>query len=59
MVRTIKGHDIKDLEFVGYWDSCFFMNINDSSGLLYRTKSGEIIKVTHNEIKKAMKENNE
>lgn len=52
MVRTIKGHDIKELELVGYWDSCFFTNINESSGLLYRTKSGEIIKVTHNEIKK-------
>ncbi len=54
----IKGHSIRELKFVGFWDSCFFKPNKESGGILFQTKSGERLRVTHLEIEKAKKRSN-
>lgn len=53
---TLRGHNVRDLEFVGFWDSCLFRQNKETNGILFKTKSGERLKITYLEIEKAKKE---
>lgn len=48
----IRGHNIKDLTFIGYWDQCLFKQNKDDAGVIVQTKSGEKLYLTYNEINK-------
>lgn len=49
----IRGHNIKDLTFIGYWDRCLFKQNKDDAGVIVETESGEKLYLTYNEINKA------
>lgn len=52
----IEGYNIKDLKFIGFFDSCFFRENDDSGGYIYEDKTGKRIYFTRRQIKKALKQ---
>lgn len=49
----LRGHNVRELEIVGFWDSCLFRPHEETNGLLFKTKGGELLKISYLEIQKA------
>ena len=51
----IEGHNMSDLEFVGFYDTCLFKHNNESGGCIYKDKSGKNHYFSWGQLKKAAK----
>lgn len=51
-----KKYNLDELQFVGFWDCCFFRANKNSSGILFKTPEGEQVKLSYLTIEKLKKE---
>lgn len=49
----VKGYELKELQFVGFWDNTLFRRSDSSSGYVMRDKEGKNVYISHADIKKA------
>lgn len=49
----VKGYELKELQFVGFWDNCMFKHPDSGCGYLFEDKDGKTIQISYADIKKA------
>ncbi len=51
----VENCDLKKLKFIGFFDSCFFKQNEESGGYVFQDKNGKNIFLTYREVKQIIK----